>query len=325
MRIAVDARHGSAGRGVARYLRSVLAAWPAGDELVEVPGSRPAFTAAALAGRPRLDRMAGGADAAWLPAPAPVAVSDDVPLVLTLHDLSWVRRPQDFTAYERLWHRAGRIPRLAARADRVVAVSRATAEEAIATWGLDPARVRVILNGPGLPAEPGGPPAAGVDHVVGHRGRPTYVLCVGAREPRKAQDLLARAHARAANRGLDAALVFAGDGSVGDAELDALYRGALAVVHPAHLEGFGFPPVEALARGVPAIVADLPVYAETVGEGALRFPPGDEEALADALLRIERDEALRARLVTAGAAAVAELSWERCAADLRAVLAEVAR
>ena len=69
----------------------------------------------------------------------------------------------------------------------------------------------------------------------------------------------------------------------------ALYERALAVSCVSREEGFGFTPLEALARGTPAVVSDLPVFDETVGAGALRVPPGDAAALADALLRLERE------------------------------------
>lgn len=322
MRIAVDGRHLAAGRGVARYSAAMLEHLP-GDVRV-VPGSRAAFAAAALLGRPRLDRAAGGADVAWLPAPAPVAISRGVPVVLTVHDLSWERRPADFTPYERLWHRAARIAALARRAARVVCDTHAVAAEVRARWGIEP----VVIH-----------PGPGVSHVGRHhdreRARPPYLLAVGALEPRKEPELLARAYARARAAGLEAELVWAGSGRLaiegarvvqaGDEELGALYAGALAVVHPASYEGFGFPPIEALAHGAPPVVADLPLYDETVGAGALRFPPGDEAGLADALLRIERDPALRERLVAAGREAIAPLSWERAARELHALLREVAR
>ena len=90
-------------------------------------------------------------------------------------------------------------------------------------------------------------------------------------------------------------------------------------------EGFGFTPLEALARGVPAIVSDLPVFDETVGEGALRVPPGNAAALADVLLRLEREPDLRDRLAAAGGAAVAHLSWGSAARATRAALVEAAR
>jgi glycosyltransferase involved in cell wall biosynthesis len=321
MRIAVDGRHLAAGRGIARYTRALLdaltGAFPAEDWRVVDPG-RSRFAAAALTGRPRLDRLAGGADVVWVPAPAPLAVSRDVPLVLTVHDLSWEQRPGDFTPYERVWHRLARPRALAERAARVIAVSTATRDEVLARWALDRERVVVVPSGRGLAAGPSSPP---------RDGRP-YFLAVGALEPRKAPELLARAHARAREAGLAADLVFAGDGrlraaiegpsvrvagQVSDAELRGLYANAVAVVHPALLEGFAFPPVEAAAQGTPVIVADLAVHHETVGEGALRVPPGDETALADALLELERDPALRERLATAATRAIADLSWERAA------------
>jgi glycosyltransferase involved in cell wall biosynthesis len=109
-----------------------------------------------------------------------------------------------------------------------------------------------------------------------------------------------------------------------DDRLRELYATALAVVHPAWLEGFAFPPVEGLLHGAPPIVADLPVHREVLGDGAVRFPPGDEAALADALLRVERDAGLRERVVAAGRASVARLSWERAARETRAVLGQAA-
>lgn len=331
MRIAVDGRHLASGRGIARYSRSLLERLDP-DEVRVVPGTRAGFASAAAFGRPRLDRMAGGADVVWAPAPAPLAVSAGVPFVLTVHDLSWVQRPGDFTAYERLWHRAARIPSLIARADRIVCDVGDVRNGVIEEWGVPAERVVVVSPGPGI---------GGVEHVdrrrEGQRARPPYFLVVGALEPRKAPGLLVAAHARARGDGLRAGLLFAGAGRVNvagegvevcqpsDDELHKLYAGALAVVQPAHLEGFGFPPVEGLAHGTPAIVADLALYTETIGAGALRFPAGDEAALAAALLRIDGEPALREQLVRDGQAAIAPLSWARAARELRAVLAEVAR
>jgi glycosyltransferase involved in cell wall biosynthesis len=264
-----------------------------------------------------------GDDVAWLPAPAPVVVGG-VPYVLTVHDLSWEQRPRDFTRYERAWHAAARPRALARRAARVVCDSRATRDAALAAWDLDPARLVVI---------PPGVHPRGLTPRVRADGR--YVLMVGALEPRKAPELAFGAFARARARGLEAELVVVGAGrreralagrpgvrvlgAVDDAELDALYRGALAVVAPAHLEGYGLVPLEALARGTPAIVSDLPVYDETLGSAALRFARGDADALAAALLRVEAE---RARLL---AAAPAPPSWADAARALRAVLAEAAR
>jgi glycosyltransferase involved in cell wall biosynthesis len=165
-------------------------------------------------------------------------------------------------------------------------------------------------------------------------GARAYLLVVGALEPRKAPELIAGAFARARAAGLDADLVFAGAGrlagrlrdrpgvhvlgAVPPATLGALLRGALAVVSASWIEGFGLTPLEALAAGVPPIVSDLPVYRETLATGALRFPPGDGAALADALLRVANEPGLRGQLVSEGRAAIAPLTWDACARGIRA-------
>jgi len=298
---------------------------PAGVRLVRhrLPG-RALFGAAAVARRPRLDRLLGGVDVVWAPAPAPLAVSRGVPLVVTVHDRSFEERPGDFTPYERLWHRLARPRALARRAAAVVCDAEAGRADLARAWGVE---ATVVSPGP-LTTPPAGPDGAA-----------PYLLFVGALEPRKAPDVLADAYARARADGLRADLVVVGDGRVpiagpgvvrrpapaGDAALAALYAGALAVVAPSWLEGFGLPPVEAAALGTPSVVSDLPVFAETLGDGALRVPPGDPAALATALTRVAGDAALRERLGAAARAAAARYDWTRAAHALHAVLERAAR
>jgi glycosyltransferase involved in cell wall biosynthesis len=360
VRVAVDGRslrRAATSRGITRYVRRLLVdlarGFPedrfavlvpgglaSGDEELRAAGvelraprldSRPLFAAAALAGRPRLDRMLGGCDVVWVPAIGPLAVSSDVPLVLTVHDLSFEHRPGDFSAYERVWHRLARPRNLARRASHIVAVSEVVRREVVAEWGLPADRVVTVRSGPGREPTAPGPLPSGLPE--------SYVLAVGALEPRKDPRLLVRAHARARASGLTAGLVFAGDGPlreelsgsgatvlghVPDPVLEGLYRRALVVACPSREEGFSFSPIEALSRGTPAVVSDLPVFAETVMGGALRVPPGDVDALAQALLRLEREPDLRAHLVSAGQSATSELSWERAAAETREVLRRAA-
>ena len=354
MRVAVDGRSlAGPGRGVARYLAGMLAALPPEVELRVVlpreavlpPGlganvhgirhrapSRALHGAAAVARRPRLERLAGGADVVWLPAPAPVAVGGDTPLALTLHDLCFAEWPRLFTHYERLWHRVARPGALARRAARVLAVSADTAERARARYGLDAARVLVVPAGPGDPG-----PAAGPDAVAAVRRRyalpERYFLFVGALEPRKGLERLVAALPTGE------ALVLAGEGRlagllrgpgvhlagpVGREEKAALYAGALAVVLPSWCEGYGYPPLEGFAHGTPAIVSDLPALRETAGDGARYVPPGDVPALRSALSELAGDEALRARLAAGGAEALAARSWARAGRALHSALDEAA-
>jgi glycosyltransferase involved in cell wall biosynthesis len=201
---------------------------------------------------------------------------------------------------------------------------------------VDPGKVVTVASGPGRASSETGPRDDGAP--TGSLA-PGYVLAVGALEPRKRPDLLVEAHARARAAGLRAGLVFAGEGSLGgrlagsgatvlgyvpDEQLDVLYRDALALACVSREEGFAFTPLEALALGTPAVVSDLPVFAETLGAGALRVPPGDADALAGALLRLEREDALRSQLVERGREAAGRLSWTTAAARTREVLAEAA-
>jgi glycosyltransferase involved in cell wall biosynthesis len=329
MLVGVDARALAARRGVARFTRRMaeaLAALDGVDVRALVPGrapvepvpgvevrrtalpSRALHLAGAIAGFPRVDTLLGDdVDVTWLPAPAPVAVGD--PYVLTVHDLSWEDRPGDFTAYERLWHRAARPPSIARRARAVVCDAASVAEQVRERWG-----VTAWVVEPGIDA----PPA----DVTPRDGR--YFLYVGALEPRKGLDVLADAWARArAGLDPDVELLIAGEGRaptppgarrlghVDDAELHALYAGALAVVLPSRLEGFGLTPREAAAHGTPSIVSDLPTLRLP---GTLRVPPGDADALARALRDLP---ARRERLV---AELPAPRTWADAALELRAVL-----
>jgi len=357
MKVGVDARHLAAGRGVAHYTRGALAAlaaahpqdeWrcfvpgrapvdaPAADNVVLVRDRRPGrivFGAAALLRRPRLDRLLGGdLDVVWLPAPAPVALSAGMPYVLTVHDLSWEERPRDFTGYERRWHRLARPPALGRGAARVSAVSRVTADLAIASWSLDPDRVSVASPGLAPAEDPVGPRPDGVPD--------RYLLFVGALEPRKGPDLLAVAYARARTAGLDIPLVVVGDGrlrsafdglpdttllaTVSRAELAALYAGATAVVAPSWLEGFGFVPLEAAVHGTPAVLSALPVFAETLEDHALYVPAGDAEALSAALVKVVLDPARRRATGELAGQRAATFTWEACAAGLYPALAGAA-
>jgi glycosyltransferase involved in cell wall biosynthesis len=288
--------------------------------------SRVVFGAAAVAGRPTLDALLGKpVDVLWIPAPAPVAIGRRTPYVLSVHDLSWLERPGDFTRYERLWHRLARPEQLASEAAAVVAVSEATRRAINRRWP----RVRSIdVVHSGIPPLP--PPAPAPP-----RPRP-YVLAVGALEPRKAPHALKEAHARARAQGLEADLVFAGRGRLaptlraegvevvedpGSQTLSTLYAHALALALPSHLEGFGFTALEAARAGTPVLAASHLPTVELLGEKAILPVTGD---WAQALLTIERDDELRTRLSEAGREAATRFDWSTAADELHQILERAA-
>ena len=236
------------------------------------------------------------------------------PGVVTVHDLAFEAHPEDFarvTGAKYRWF----TPRSVRSAQRVICVSRFTAEDVCERYGADPAKVRVVPNAPALPIGDAPPPPG------------PYLLAVGDRRGKKNLGRLVEAW-RAC--GVEHRLVIAGAGHmswpgvetpgyVDDAELDALIRGADLLVHPSFYEGFGLVVAEALARGTPVVCARATALPELAGEAAEWFDPLDVDDMAAAILRAlaRRDE-----LALRGPAQVAALSWERTARETAAVYAE---
>jgi glycosyltransferase involved in cell wall biosynthesis len=241
----------------------------------------------------------------------------------TIHDASIVH------GYERVRHAYKRrlYPWALRRAARVVAVSEFARSEAVRHLGGDAGRITVVHSGPGFLADGAGVPAG--------LPEPPYLLYVGDLSPKKDVAPLVGAFAETGAPGrlvlagrrrdaypdLDRALAAAGPRVVllegpSDAAVDALLRGASALLLPSRYEGFAFTPLEAMGRGCPVVASDIPAVREISGEGALLVPPGDAAAWRDAILRVTGDEALRAELRERGAATVARYSWLETARGL---------
>ena len=112
-------------------------------------------------------------------------------------------------------------------------------------------------------------------------------------------------------------------GYVAEDALPALYRGAQLFLFPSLFEGFGLPVLEAQSYGVPVMCANNSSLPEIAGAAALLVEPTDVEALADAMLRLSEDEALRQQLIAAGYENVKRFSWEKAARETMAVFAQV--
>lgn len=258
-------------------------------------------------------------------------------LVVTVHDLAFVRHPEMFPRDWRMLYRAG-LRATARRADAVLVPSAFTAHELRERSDVDAARVHVTPLASSLPL---GTPDD-VDDTLERLGVPRpYVLSVGTLEPRKNQARLIRAYRRLAAEGRPHALVLNGpDGWLDDeirrelavegpgrvvrthdlsrGDLDALYRGASVFAYPALYEGFGLPVVEAMARGVPTVAADTSSIPEVAGDDAVLIDPLDESAIAEAIARLLDDEGLARDLGRRGAERAAAFSWpETARATLR--------
>lgn len=249
----------------------------------------------------------------------------------TIHDASILH------GFEQVRHAYKRrvYPWALARAERIVAVSEFAREEAKRHFGIDRGRISVVRSGPGLVEVGATPPPNGLPE-------PPFLLYVGDLTAKKDVATLVRAHTRAQ---VDERLVLVGrprdpypelDDALAasrervtviegapDAALVALYDAATALVLPSRYEGFGFTPLEAMARGCPVLASDIPAVREISGDGALLAPVGDEAAWADAIRRIARDETLRADLRARGAETVARYSWDETARGLCRVFASL--
>jgi glycosyltransferase involved in cell wall biosynthesis len=248
----------------------------------------------------------------------------------TLHDLHHLCVPEDSSALKRAYYEHVIKP-ACHRAECVLTVSEYSRHE-IAGWArISEESVINVGNGVGLPFSPSGP--------IYEPGFP-YLLYVGSRKPHKNLSRLLQAYAVSSVRndvrlllsgqpdqriaeeitglGLTAQVVFKNLDD--DGVLSEAYRGAVGFVFPSLYEGFGLPPLEAMACGVPVLTSNACSLPEVVGDGAILVQPRDIEDIADGIGRLVQDSALRAALREKGLRRAAKFSWNETAQKTLAAL-----
>jgi glycosyltransferase involved in cell wall biosynthesis len=266
-------------------------------------------------------------------------IRDGATTVATVHDVVFKRHPQ--LVEPKLRHYLDAATRRACRtADSLITVSEFSKREIVELYGVDPGRIIVIPNGVRQPV-----PASASQDRSAARLTPlelstgAYVLYVGSIEPKKNIDLLLGAFRIASDRlpGFPIKLALAGSRASGDypierriAELgiagrvavlgyvptdllEDLYAHALMFAYPSLYEGFGLPPLEAMARGVPTIVSNSSSLPEVVGGDALLADPAEPESWAEAIIKLAEEPRLREGLGLRGVERAKQFSWRRSA------------
>lgn len=267
-----------------------------------------------------------------------------VPSVATVHDLTFFRIPRRYGWAHCLYYR--RLARTAARADRIIVPSAAVAGDCVRYLGYAPERIRVIAEAPRAGLGPANAAeVAGVRRRHGIEG--PYFACLGTAEPGKRAVDAIRAMPAVLEARPGAVLAVAGNpgalsGALGreverlglgtsvrflgylpDEDLAAFLSGAVALIFPSLYEGFGLPPLEALACGTPVIASDAPAMNAVLGAGTLFVPPRDPVAIARAALGLLQG-GQRVELAAEGRAFAATFSWQRAAEETESVYREVA-
>lgn len=269
--------------------------------------------------------------------------------VVTVHDLTVVRYPELCAAPTLVF--PALVRRALSEGAWVHTPSQFVADEVVEHFGADPERVRAVHHGVPLAGSSSPAPQDG-PREEGRRDRPAIVLppgcdrivlAVGTIEPRKDYPLLVAAFERIAPVYRDVALVIVGGrgwgaaalddvveaspaasrilrpGYLEDPAVDALLSGATMLAFPSRYEGFGFPPLQAMAAGVPVVATAAGAVPEVAGDGALLVPTGDADALASAMARVLDGGPAVDSLVERGRRRSREFSWDRCAAGLAAL------
>jgi alpha-1,3-rhamnosyl/mannosyltransferase len=266
-----------------------------------------------------------------------LAYKFDGPVVLTAHDLSWIRFPEMHPP-ERVRAMHKYFEPSLRRAQRVLTDSEFVRREIVEVFGIDPNRIRAIpigLDTAFRPMREDETRPALARHGLRHG---EYLLSVGTLEPRKNLERTVRAYGllpaalRARHplviagasgwrtQGIETVLgplVANGEakvlGYLERGELAAITAGATAMVYASLYEGFGLPPLEAMGCGVPAVASNVSSLPEVVGDAGLLVDPTDVEAIAAAMRTVVEDAPLRSALAAKALARSARFTWEACA------------
>lgn len=289
-------------------------------------------------GFPKIDRMTGGCDVFFQPHFLPAALSNDTERVVVFHDLSFERYPEFFSRRRRFWHKRINPRKQAELADKIITVSESTKSDLVKIYGIAPEKIKVIYSGVNFPED-----IAEIEKkscAEKYDLPADFILFLGTVEPRKNVLGIVKAfEILKSGKNPDLKLVIAGRrgwlcgelfdyiktskykndiiflGCVFDREKEILYSLAKVFVFPSFFEGFGFPPLEAMACGTPVVISDVSSLPEVAGDSALAVNPRRIDEIAGAIRAFLENDNLKNIVRKKGAERARQFSWQRCAEE----------
>ncbi len=319
-------------------VQTVVARWP--NKLFN--------SSLALLNQPKLDKMVKPIDLFFVPNLNFVSFSENCPVVMTFHDLSFELYPEFLSRKRRLWHKCVAPKRLARQAQRIVAVSESTKNDLIDLYGLNSDKIDVVYSGVS---------DEWADAISGQEVEQAkesleinqpYILSVSFLEPRKNIAALLRAFDQLKSRfhtphqliivghtswdqknlesiqkGLDHKDSIRFVGYLDVKQKNALLKGAEVFVYPSVYEGFGFPPLESILAGTPVIASAASSLPEVLGESAIYVQPYNVSELTQALSSLINEPELKAKLLNKRDLLKSKYSWEKAARETLKVFEKV--
>ena len=299
---------------------------------------------------PKIDKMLG-VDVFWLPHLNFISLSKESKKILTVHDLSFWRYPKFFSLRRNVWHCIINAKKLIQSADKIVAVSENTKYDIMDLAGINPSKIEVIYSG--LDEQYKVMPRDDKNLALTKEKyglKDEFVLFLATLEPRKNIKGLIKAYSKFKKdnfwaENIDLIIVGGKGWKTGDIfgekekseykknikfleyipreEKVYLYNLASVFVYPSFYEGFGFPPLEAMACGTPVITSSASSLPEVAGSCSLLVNPDSSEEISEAIRIVFSDKKIRDSLVEAGIKRAKELSWKKTAENYLRIFQEV--